>query len=149
MNHNFPFRNGRQCNIFQLILTFFFFLFSFFLFFFLYGFSLRTLTNHRTAGEGEGYFFNSLLPLLPASQTLRNQPGDYYRELTFAHSQQPDSNRELLVSEPKSLTTKLRNLKNVALLYPLRTSGNLWFFDVFRGSRNGKLALKGLVLYKL
>ena len=141
MNHNVPFRNGRQCNIFQLILTFFFF--------FLSGFSLRTFTNHRTAGEGEGYFFNSLLPLLPASQTLRNQPGDYYRELTSANSQQPDSNREPLVSERKSLTTKLRTLKIVAFLYPLRTSGNLWFFDVFRGSRNGKLALKGLVLYKL
>ena len=34
------------------------------------GFLSRTFTNHRTAGEGEGHFFNSLLPLPPASQTL-------------------------------------------------------------------------------
>ena len=62
------------------------------------------------SGEGGGHFFNSSLPLPPASQTLRHQPGDYCRELTSAHSQQPDSNREPLVSERKSLTTKLRAL---------------------------------------
>ena len=28
--------------------------------------------NHRTAGEGEEYFFNSSLPLPPTSQTLRH-----------------------------------------------------------------------------
>ena len=60
-------------------------------------------------GEG-GYLFNSSLPLPPASHTLTQQPGDYYRELTSAHSQQPDSNREALVCECKSLTTKLRAL---------------------------------------
>ena len=36
------------------------------------GFLSRIFTNHRTAGEGEGHFFNSSLPLLPASQTLRH-----------------------------------------------------------------------------
>ena len=50
------------------------------------GFLSRTFTNHRTAGEGEGHFFNSLLPLPPASQTLGHQPSDYCRELTSAHS---------------------------------------------------------------
>ena len=30
-------------------------------FFFYLGFPSRTLTNHRTAGEGGGHFFNSLL----------------------------------------------------------------------------------------
>ena len=34
------------------------------------------------------------------------QPDDYCRELTTAHSQQPNSNRKALVSESKSLTTK-------------------------------------------
>ena len=39
-------------------------------FFFYLGFLLRTFTNHRTAGEGGGHFFNSSLPLPPASQTI-------------------------------------------------------------------------------
>ena len=79
--------------------------------FFVYlGFLSRTFANHRTAGEGGGHFFNSSLPLPSASQTFRHQPGDYCRELTSAHSQQPDLNRESLVSEHKSLTTKLRAL---------------------------------------
>ena len=56
------------------------------------------------------YFFNSSLPLPPALQALRHQPCDYCRELTSAHSQHPDSNREPLVSEQKWLTTKLRAL---------------------------------------
>ena len=60
-------------------------------------------------GKGEGISFS--LPLPPGSQTLRHQLGDYCRELTSAHSQQPDLNREPLVSERKSLTTKLRALK--------------------------------------
>ena len=33
---------------------------------------LRTFTNHRTTGEGGGHFFNSSLPLSPASQTLNH-----------------------------------------------------------------------------
>ena len=44
-----------------------------------------TLSNTRT-GEGGGHFFNSSLPLPPASQTLRHLPGDYCRELTSTHS---------------------------------------------------------------
>ena len=40
------------------------------LFFFYLGFLSRTFTNHWTAGEGGGYFFNSSLPLPPSSQTL-------------------------------------------------------------------------------
>ena len=35
--------------------------------FFLSGFLSRPFTNHRTAGEGDGHFFNSSLPLPPAS----------------------------------------------------------------------------------
>ena len=77
-------------------------------FFYIYmDFFSRTFTIHRTAGEKGGYLFNSSLRLPLASQTLRHQPDDYCRELTVAHSQQPDSNREPLVSECKSLTTKL------------------------------------------
>ena len=42
-------------------------------FFFCVGFLSWTFTNHRTAGEGGGgHFFNSSLPLPPASQTLRH-----------------------------------------------------------------------------
>ena len=90
-----------------LILMFFLFVLSFF---FYLSFVSRTFTNHWTAREGGGHSINSSLPLPPASQTLRHQPGDYCRELTSAHSQQPHSNREPLVSERKSLTTKLRAL---------------------------------------
>ena len=96
----------------------------------------RTLTNHRTAGGGGGYFFNSSLSLPPALQTLRHQPGDYCRELTSPHSWQPDSNQEPLVSERKSLTTKLCALNpfvpNAPFLYPLKS---VRFSDVFRGQR--------------
>ena len=45
---------------------------SLFFFFFYLGFLSRTFTNHRTAREGGGHFFNSSLPLPPASQTLRH-----------------------------------------------------------------------------
>ena len=34
---------------------------------------------------------------------------------------------------------------NISFLYPLKTSENLWFSDVFRGYRNGILARKGLI----
>ena len=81
-----------------------------FFFLFYVGFLSRTFTNHRTAGEGGRHFINSSLPLLLNSQTPRQLPGDYCRELTSAYSQQPDSNREPLVSERKSLTNKLRAL---------------------------------------
>ena len=84
----------------------------FFFFFFYLGFLSRTFTIHGTAGEGGGYLFNSSLPFPPASQTLRHWPGDCCRQLTSAHSWQPDSNREPLVSERKSLTTKLRALSS-------------------------------------
>ena len=86
-----------------------------FFFYFYVGFLSQTFTNHRAAGEGGGHFINSSLPLPPASQTLRHQPGDYCRELTSAHRQQPDSNQEPFVSERKLLTTKLRALKSLSL----------------------------------
>ena len=73
------------------------------------GFLSRIFTNHRTVGEGGGYFFKSSLLLPPTSQTLRHQAGNYCRELTSAHSQQLASHRETLVSD--SLTTKLRALE--------------------------------------
>ena len=76
----------------------------FFLFVFVF-FSIRVFTVHRTAGEREGYFFNSSLPLTTTSQTLR--PGNYCRQLTSAQRWQPNSNREPLVSERKSLAFKL------------------------------------------
>ena len=54
-------------------------------FFYLGFLSQITFTNHRTAGEGGGHFFNSLLPLPSALQTLRQWPGDYCWELISAH----------------------------------------------------------------
>ena len=48
------------------------FMYIIFLYIFNLGFLLRTFTNHRTAGEGGGHFFNSSLPLPPASETLRH-----------------------------------------------------------------------------
>ena len=65
-----------------------------FFFLFLFVFSFTDIHESQDFRGGAGYFFNSSLPLPAASQTLRHQPGDYYRELTSAHGQQPDSNRE-------------------------------------------------------
>ena len=48
----------------------------------------QTFSTHKTA-EGERYLFNSSLPLPLDTQTLRHYPGDYCRDLTSAHSQQP------------------------------------------------------------
>ena len=88
-------------------------------FFFYLGFLSPTFTIRETAGEGGGYLFNSSLPLPLASQTLRHYPGDYCRELTSAHGWEPDSNREPLVTERKSLTTKLLILANNSSLINL------------------------------
>ena len=66
--------------------------------FFLSGFSFTNIHDSQDSREGGGYLFKSSLPFPPASQTLRRQPDDYCRELTSAHRQQPDSNREPLVS---------------------------------------------------
>ena len=94
------------------------------LFFSYLGFLSRRFTNHRTAGEGGGHFFNSSIPLPPVSQTLRHQLGDYCRELTFAHSQQPDSNWEPLVSECKSLTTKPSTMNHKSWYHMFVTKAN-------------------------
>ena len=75
-------------------------------YFFYLGFLSQPFMNHRTAGVGGVHFYNSSLLLLPASQTLRHQPGNYCRELTSAHRQQLDLNWKPLVSKRKSLTTK-------------------------------------------
>ena len=47
------------CHVFQEKITWIFFFYS--------GFLSRPFTNHRTAGEGCGHFFNSSVPLPPAS----------------------------------------------------------------------------------
>ena len=74
-----------------------------FLFYSIWGvFLSRTFTIPRTAGRVS---INSFLPLPPASQTLRHQPGGYCREVTSAH-QQSDSNTESSIFGRKSLTTK-------------------------------------------
>ena len=75
------------------------------LFFFHLGILSQPFTNHRTAGEEGGHFFNSSLPLPPTLQTLRHQPDDYCRELTYAHSS------SWTRAGRKSLTNKVRALK--------------------------------------
>ena len=59
---------------------------SYLCFIFYLGFLLRTLTIHRTAGEGWGYLFDSSLPLPPTSQTFWHKLQDACRVLTSAHS---------------------------------------------------------------
>ena len=71
--------------------------------------SIREHSRITGCGEGGGNFFNSSLPLPPASQTLKHYPGNAY--FTSAHNQQLNSNQELLVSEHKLLTTKLCTTK--------------------------------------
>ena len=90
----------------------------FFFFLFYLGLLSQRLTNHRTAGEGRGYFFNSSLPFLPTSRhvgisqaiTAENSP----------HWQQLDLNREPLASENKLLTTKLHALTNITIITDMR-----------------------------
>ena len=87
--------------------------------------SVKTFTCYIffLSGFSFTYIQDSSLPLPPASQTVRHQPGNYCRELASVHSQLLDSNQKILVSERKSLTTKLRALdlaflKNI--LFPFR-----------------------------
>ena len=98
----------------------------FFFFFCLLGFLSWPFTNHRTAEEREGNFFNSTLTLPPASQALdisctitaessplHIAPGGYCRELTSAHSSQLDLNWATVVAKGTSLTTKLHALRTL------------------------------------
>ena len=102
-------------------------------FFFCLGFLSRTFMIHSTAGERGVYLFHSSVPLPPASQTLRQQPGDYCKELTSSLSQQLDLNPEPLVSELKLLTTKLRALRKSSwdtLIFIFMSHGSIF------GSKN-------------
>ena len=87
--------------------------------FFDLGILSQTFTIHRTAGQWKIYLFNSSVPLSPASQTLRHQPGSYCREHTSAHSQQPYTNQKPLISELKLITTKLHALTLIYSFYEL------------------------------
>ena len=69
--------------------------------FFLSGLSFTNILDLQDSSGRGMLSFNSSLPFPPSSRTLRQQPGNYCREFTSAHSQQPDSNREFLVSECK------------------------------------------------
>ena len=78
-------------------------------FFFYLGFLSRTFTIHRTAGEVGGYFFNSSLPLPPASQTLAGAITAESPPLYITRTWTRTGNL-WFPSERKSLTTKLRTL---------------------------------------
>ena len=80
--------------------------------FFLTGFFSRRFRNHRTAGEGGGYFFNSSLPLSPASQTLRHQLGNYWRASSWTQTRNlwfSSTNRQPLSYAPTNLHTLTTN----------------------------------------
>ena len=94
--------------------------FSLFSFFFYPGFFNEYSRFTGQQGEGEPISFISSVLLPPTSQTLRHQPGDYSRELTSSHSQQLDSNRELLVAERKSLSTKYAPLNLCVAILQLK-----------------------------
>ena len=66
-------------------------------------------------GKGKGISLSPQYHFHPLHRHLRDQPGDYNRELTSAQSEQPHSSGEPLDSERKSLTTKLHALKSVQL----------------------------------
>ena len=85
--------------------------------FFLSGFSFTNIHYLQDSRGRGGYLFNSSLSLPPASQTVRHQAGDFYRELTSTDREQPDSNQEPFVFKCKSLTTKLLTLKTVFFSY--------------------------------
>ena len=70
-----------------------------------------------TVDEWGSYFYKSSQPFPPASMTFRHYLDDYCRELTSTHNQHSDSNWEPLVSERKSLITKLLALKlNISVM---------------------------------
>ena len=113
--------------------------------FFQSGFSFTAIHESQDCmgRERGGHFFNSSLLLPPASQTLRHLPGDYRRQLTPVHRQQPDSNREPLVSKCKSLTTKLR-----ALVFFVTKTGDLCLYLVllvFLGVFHQRCAIKLII----
>ena len=70
---------------------------------------------HRTAWEGVGCLFNSLLTL--PTVILKRQSRNHCRELTYILSQQTDSNsnQEPLVSERKSVSTTLCALNKFSI----------------------------------
>ena len=53
---------------------------------FLSGFVFTNIHDSQDSRRRGRLSLNSSLPLTPASQTLRHQPGDYCRELNYAHS---------------------------------------------------------------
>ena len=75
-------------------------------FFFIWVFFHEHSQYTEQQGKGEAVS-NFSLPPLPASQTLRHQMGDYGRELTSAHSQDSELNREPVASDRELLTTKV------------------------------------------
>ena len=71
-------------------------------------FSFTNIHDSHDSKGREKLFFNSSVPPSQPSQALIHQPDDYFRESSRLHiSQQPESNWEPLVSDRKSLTTKL------------------------------------------
>ena len=101
----------------------------FFFFFFIWVFFHEHSQITGLQGKEKGIsFFNSSLPLPPALPALRHWPGDCCAELTSAHSYQPGSNQESLVSEQKLLTTKLRSLTQRKI--SLKSSRSLFFLHL-------------------
>ena len=90
-------------------------------------------------GKGEGIF---LTPLYHFHQLHRNlHITDYCRELTSAHSQQPDSNWEPLVYECKSLTTKLHFDQDTQESYFLQDENKIGVSETKEISKNQRLQI--------
>ena len=100
---------SRTRGIWYLPLSPFWLLLSKFNFFFYLGFLSRLFTNHRTAGESGWHFFNSSLPLSPASHLDISRA--ITEEILPLHIIISRSRTGRLVSERMSLTNKLRALK--------------------------------------
>ena len=63
--------NTKEGNVLCYYILYYFVIYKY-IYIYIYFYLSRPFTNHRTAGEGGEHFFNSSLPLPPASQTLRH-----------------------------------------------------------------------------
>ena len=87
-----------------------------FVFFFFYlAFASRIFTIHRTAGEGGGYLLIFILPISSASQALRHYLDYCCRELTSAHSWQPESKKRFILSVVLERTVRFLITADVVL----------------------------------
>ena len=81
--------------------------------FFLSGFSFTNIHDTQDSRRRERLSLSLLSNTSTRFKVLRHQPGDCCRELTAAHNQQPDSNRER-ANTRESVTTRYTLFKKLA-----------------------------------